>query len=259
MHREVTGRRTPGVWRCALAGALAAAALLVAPQHAAGTGNVVVIVDEPQFDPKDGNYAVFSGTVTNAPMPDSDSGCVPPGFSACTAQFVLYPPGVPGSFPIEPLLGWGEQGGPNPSPISVTINLSTTPDVFPGTYGLALRAFDTSGATWESPQVSFKWPPDDLTLSDVRLGEAASGRSTISYELDHGGTPVEKKARVSGAVFDGRDKLGLFKHKVAPGTRTRLLPRSIHRQLVEGRRYRVRLDAEDSLDREARFRGKLQR
>jgi len=259
MLRNAVDLRSLAPSRCALAALLAAAALLVAPQVAAATGNVTVTVNAPQFDPEDGNYAVFSGSVTNAPMPDSNSGCVPPGFSACVAQFVLYPAGIPASFPVGPQLTWGGQGGPNPSPVAVTINLGTAPDVFPGTYSVALRAFDTSGSTWESGQVSFDWPPDKLGLSDVRLGETAGGRSTISYDLDHGGTPFRKKARVEGSLFDGARKLGSFAHKVRPGTRTRLLPRSIHRRLVDGRRYRIRLDAEDPLDREARFRGKLAR
>ncbi len=245
--------------RIALAGLLAAAMLLVAPQGAAATGNVTVSVDPPQFDPKDGNYAVFSGSVTNAPSPDSDSGCTPPAGTGCVAQFIVYPAGVPGSLVIGPQLTWGEQGGPNPSPVSVTINLSTSTDIFPGSYGVALRAYDTSGLTWESAQVPFEWPPDRLDLSDVRLGETSSGRSTISYELDDGGTPFRRKARVAGSVFDGAKKLGSFTHKVRTGDLTRLLPGSIHRKLVEGRRYRVRLDAEDRLDREARFRGKLTR
>ena len=249
-----------GVRLGALASFLATAVSLFAPQVAGATGDVTVTVNPPQFDPKDGNYAVFSGSVTNAPAPDSDTGCFLFGTTACIAQFVLYPAGVPGSLQVGPALVWGTQGGPNPSPVSVTINLSTAPGVVPGAYSAALIGYDSDNNLWlsaKSPQ--FEWPPDKLDLSNVRLSESNSGDSTIRYELDHGGTPFTGKARVSGSVFDGSKKLGGFVDKVKPGARTRLLPDSIDRKLVEGRRYRLRLDAKDPLGREAHFRGKARR
>jgi hypothetical protein len=247
-----------------LAGVLTvAAASLVAPPLAGATGNVTVTVNPPQFDPKDGNYAVFSGSVTNAPTPDSDSGCFQFGKDAgCFAQFALFPAGVPGALQLAPQLFWGLQGTPNnTSPVAVTINMSTSPGVLPGTtYQAVLQAYDTSGLQWQSGRTQpFQWPPDKLGLSGVRLGESAGGGSTISYQLDHGGTPFPGMARVTGSVFDGPEKLGTFVRKVKPGTRTKLLPDSIDRRLVEGQRYRVRLDAKDPLRREAHFRGKLRR
>jgi hypothetical protein len=259
MPREAVDSRSPAPRLWAAATVLAVAASLIAPQVVGATGNVTVTVNPPQFDPKDGNYGVFSGSVTNASMPDSNSGCVPPGFSGCIAQFVLYPAGVPGSLLVGPQLVWGVQNTPNPSPVSVTINLSTAPGVLPGSYQVALRAFDTSGSTWESGRQPFQWPPDKLSISDVRLLESPGGDSTIRYELDHGGTPFRKKARVKGSIFDGPEKLGTFVHKVRPGTRTKLLPDSIDRRLVDGQRYRVRLDAKDPLGRVAHFRRQLER
>jgi hypothetical protein len=242
-----------------LAAFLAAAATLIAPQVAGATGNVTVTVNPPQFDPNDGNYAVFSGTVTNASLPDSDSGCIPFGAETCIAQFVLTPAGVPGTLQVGPQLTWGGQNAPNPSPVSATINLSTSPGVIPGSYTVALWAYDTSIDLWKSATQSFKWPPDALELSAVRLGDSPGGGSTLSYQLGHGGTPFAGRARVSGSVFDGSHKLGVFVDKVKPGAHTRRLPDRIDRKLVEGQRYRIRLDAKDPLGREAHFRGKVRR
>lgn len=244
-------------------GALVAAAVitvfLIAPQVAGATGNVTVTVNPPQFDPNDGNYAVFSGSVNNAPSPDSDSGCFQFGDFACQAQFVLYPAGVTANFFLGPELVWGARGSAS-SQISVTINLSTAPDVVAGTtYNVALWAYDSSGDLWQSGTQAFQWPADKLTLSKVRLGESAAGDSTIRYQLDHGGTPFRGRARVTGAVFDGSRRVGKFTHRVKAGTHTKLLPASIDRQLVDGNRYRVRLDATDSLRRQAHFRDKLKR
>jgi hypothetical protein len=232
----------------------------VAPSFAGATGNVTVTVNPPQFDPKDGNYAVFSGSVTNAPMPDSNSGCFQLGAVGCVAQFALYPAGVPGSLVLPPQLIWGLQGPPT-TPVAVTINMSTSPSVVPGTtYQATLQAYDTSGLLWESARTQpFQWPPDKLSLSKVRLGETAGGQSTIRYTLDHGGTPFRGRARISGSVFDGSQRLGKFVHRAKPGVQTRTLPDSLDRVLVEGQSYRVRLDASDSLRREAHFRGKLPR
>jgi hypothetical protein len=260
MLREGADSRSLAPRRWPLVGALAVAASLVAPQLAGATGNVTVTVNPPQFDPKDGNYGVFSGSVTNAPMPDNNSGCFQFGDVGCVAQFALYPAGVPGSFGLGPQLIWGLQGV-NTTPVAVTINMSTAPGVIPGTtYQAVLQAFDSTGALWESGRTQpFQWPPDKLTLSKVRLLESPSGDSAIRYQLGHGGTPFSKKARVQGSILDGPERLGTFTHKVRPGTRTRLLPESIDRTLVEGQSYRVRLDAKDSLAREARFRGKLER
>ena len=240
-----------------LAIGIVTAASLVGPSSAGATGNVTVSVNPPQFDPKDGNYAVFSGSVTNAPAPDSDTGCFLFGTTACIAQFVLYPAGVPGSLQVGPALVWGTQNGPNPSPVSVTINLSTAPGVVPGAYTAALIGYDSDNNLWLSAKTpQFQWPPDKLDLSNVRLSESNSGASTIRYELDHGGTPFRGRARVSGAVFDGTQQLGTFIHKVKAGVHRRLLPDSIDQRLVEGHRYRIRLDARDSLGRKAHFRGK---
>jgi hypothetical protein len=261
MLREGADSRSLAPRRWPLVGVLAVAASLVAPQLAGATGNVTVTVNPPQFDPKDGSYGLFTGSVTNAPMPDSNSGCFQFGAVGCVTQFVLYPAGVPGSLQLGPQLIWGLQNTPNPTQVAVTINLSTAPGVVPGTtYQAALQAYDTAGLLWESGRTqSFQWPPDKLTLSKVRLLESASGDSAIRYRLGHGGTPFSKKARIKGSILDGSEKLGTFTHKVRPGTRTRLLPDSIDRMLVEGQPYRVRLDAKDSLGREAHFRGKLGR
>lgn len=262
MLRNAAGERLRGMRRGAFAGAVIAAICLTAPQLAGATGNVTVTVNPPQFDPKDGNYAVFSGSVTNAPTPDSNSGCFQFGAVGCLAQFALYPSGVPGSLVLPPQLIWGLQGTPNNiTPVAVTINMRTAPDVVPGTtYQATLQAYDTAGTLWESARTqSFQWPPDKLTLSRVRLGESPSGNSTISYDLDHGGTPFRGRARVTGAVFDGSQRLGKFVHRVKAGVHTKLLPASIDRQLMEGNRYRIRLEAKDSLKREVRFRDKLER
>jgi hypothetical protein len=237
-------------------------ASLLAPQAARATGNVTVSVSPPQFDPKDGNYAVFSGSVTNAPTPDSTSGCFQFGRAiGCLAQFALYPAGVPGSFLLPPQLIWGLQGSPNPTQVAVTINMSTAPGVIPGTtYQAQLQAYDTAGTLWLSARTPpFQWPPDELSLSKIRLGETAGGRSAIRYTLSHGGTPFRGRARVTGSVFDGSERLGKFAHKVKAGATTRPLPGAIDRMLVEGQSYRVRLDARDSLRRKARFRGKRER
>jgi hypothetical protein len=243
-----------------LAIGIVAAVSLIGPTSAGAAGNVTVSVNPPQFDQKDGNYAVFSGSVTNAPSPDSDTGCFLFGTTGCIAQFVLYPAGVPGSLQVGPALVWGTQNGPNPSPVSVTINLSTAPGVVPGTYSAALIGYDSDNNLWLSPKSPpFQWPPDDLDLSNVRLSESNSGDSTIRYELDHGGTPFRGQARVRGSVFDGPDQLGTFVHKVKAGVHTRLLPDSIDRRLVEGHRYRIRLDATDSFGRKAHFRGTRER
>jgi hypothetical protein len=255
------GGRSRGIRRGALAGLLAMAICLSAPQHAGATGNVTVTVNPPQFDPKDGNYAVFSGSVTNAPTPDSTSGCFQLGAVGCATQFALFPAGVPGSFLLGPQLIWGQQGGPNPTPVTVTINMSTSPGVIPGTtYQAQLQAYDSAGTLWQSARTQpFQWPPDELTLSKVRFGETAGSQSAIRYTLNHGGTPFRGRARVSGSVFDGSERLGKFNHKVKAGATTRPLPGAIDRKLVEGKSYRVRLDATDSLRREARFRGKRER
>jgi hypothetical protein len=260
MERNAAGDRSGAVRKGALIGVLTAVMCLAAPQFAGGTGNVTVTVNPPQFDPRDGNYAVFSGSVTNAPMPDSNSGCFQFGAVGCGAQFALYPAGIPGSFVLAPQLIWGLQG-PSTTPVAVTINMSTSPDVVPGTtYQATLRAYDSSNLLWESPRTpSFQWPPDKLSLSGVRLAESPGGDSTISYQLDHGGTPFNGKARVTGTVFDGSKKLGGFVHRAKAGTSTRLLPDSVDRKLVEGNHYRVRLDAEDPLGRKAHFRGKRER
>jgi hypothetical protein len=237
------------------------ASLATAPT-ARATGNVSVTVNPPQFDPKDGNYAVFSGSVTNAPTPDSDSGCFQFGAVGCLAQFALYPAGVPGTLQLAPQLIWGLQGTPNnTTPVAVTINMSTAPGVVPGTtYQAVLQAYDTAGTLWQSARTEpFQWPSDKLTLSKVRLAESSGGDSAVRYTLDHGGTPFSGKARVMGSVFDGSRRLGKFTHKVKPGTTSRLLPASIDRKLVEGQTYRVRLDAKDPLGREAHFRGKRER
>jgi hypothetical protein len=256
---SAAGVRSPG-WRCkAFAGLLVAAVSLIAPQVAAATGNVTVTVNPPQFDPKDGNYAVFSGSVTNAPMPDGDSGCIPFGGEGCLAQFMLTPAGINGNFQIGPGLIWGIQTAPNPTQVSATINLGTSPDVVPGPYHLQLWAYDTGGQVWKSGTVQFNWPPTKLTLTKVQLGQSPGGHSTISYVLSHGGTPFAGKARVTGSVFDGSQRLGGFVDKIKAGTRTRLLPRRIDRRLVPGHSYRIRLDAKDPLGREAHFRGKRER
>jgi len=259
MLRNAREGRPLAFRRSALAGVLVVAASLVTPQVAGATGDVTVTVNPPQFDPKDGNYAVFSGSVTNAPSPDSDSGCIPFGTEACIGQFVLQPAGVPGTLQVGPPLVWGVQTEPNTTPVSATINLSTAPGVLPGSYTVALWAYDTSANVWKSGTQSFTWPPDKLGLSGVSLGGSAGGGSTIGYELDDGGTPFSGKARVAGSVLDGQKRVGRFVHKVKAGTHTKLLPNSIDRRLVEGRRYRVRLDAKDPLGREAHFRGKLRR
>jgi hypothetical protein len=238
---------------------LVTAACLAAPQMAGATGLVTVTVNPPQFDPKDGNYAVFSGSVTNTPTPDGDSGCIPFGTEGCTAQFVLTPAGIPGNLLVGPTLVWGIQTLPDTQSVSATINLSTSPGVLPGSYSVALWAYDTSANLWKSSTQSFTWPPTKLTLSRVQLGEAGGGASTISYVLSHGGTPFRGKARVTGAVFDGGRKLGGFVDKVKAGARTRVLPDKIDRKLVEGQGYRIRLDAEDPLRRHAHFRGKRTR
>jgi hypothetical protein len=78
-------------------------------------------------------------------------------------------------------------------------------------------------------------------------------------DLAHGGTPFRGRARVTGTVFDGSQRLGKFIHRVKAGVHTKPLPASIDRQLVEGNRYRVRLDAKDSLKRGVRFHDKLER
>ena len=259
MVREVEGH-VKVKRRGALAAALVTVMALVAPQLAWATGDVTVNVNQPQFDPKDGNYAVFSGSVTNAPMPDSNSGCFQFGAVGCVAQFALFPAGVPGSLQVGPQLIWGLQG-PSTSQLSVTINMSTAPGVVPGTtYQAVLLAFDSSNLLWQSGRTQpFQWPPDKLTLSKVRLGESAGGDSAISYTLNHGGTPFRGRARVRGLVFDGKQRLGKFVDRVKAGTQTSRLPELIDRRLVEGRRYRVRLDARDSLGREARFRDTLER
>jgi hypothetical protein len=261
MLREGADSRSFASRRWALASVLAVSASLLAPQVVGATGNVTVTVNPPQFDPKDGNYGVFSGSVTNAPIPDSNSGCQPIGGSGCIAQFALYPAGVPASLQVGPALVWGVQNTPNPTQVAVTINLSTAPGVVPGTtYQATLQAYDTAGLLWESGRTQpFQWPPDKLTLSKVRLLGSAGGDSAIRYQLDHGGTPFRGKARVKGSILDGSEKLGTFTHKVRPGARTRLLPDSIDGSLVDGQRYRVRLDAKDSLGREASFRGQLER
>jgi hypothetical protein len=240
--------------------ALVTVACLAAPGTAAATGPVTVTINPPQFDPKDGNYAVFSGSVTNAPMPDPDSGCFQLGAVGCEAQFALYPAGVPGSFLLGPQLIWGLQGPPT-TPIAVTINMSTSPDVVPGTtYQATLQANDSGNLLWESPRTApFQWPPTELTLSKVKLGESRGGDSTISYAVGHGGTPFRGKARVSGTILDGPQKLGGFVDHVKAGKRTRKLPDRIDRKLIEGHGYRIRLDARDSLRREAHFRGKRTR
>ncbi len=244
----------------AIAGILVAATFLLVPTFARATGPVMVTVNTPQFDQKDGNYAVFSGSVTNAPMPDSDSGCPPFGTVGCAAQFALYLAGTPDSFPLGPQLIWGLQGTLT-TQLATTINMSTSPDVIAGTtYQATLRAYDSGNVLWESGRSEpFRWPPDELTLSKVRLLGSPSGASTIRYRLGHGGTPFPGKAPVTGAVFDGSKRLGKFVHKVKAGMHTKRLPASIDRKLVEGNRYRVRLDAEDSLKREAHFRDKLKR
>jgi hypothetical protein len=262
MFREGAESRSLAPRRSALAGVLAAAIGLIAPQLAGATGNVTVTVNPPQFDPKDGNYAVFSGSVTNAPMPDSTSGCFQLGAVGCVTQFALYPAGVPGSLQLGPQLIWGLQGTPNnTSPVAVTINMSTSPAVVPGTtYQAVLQAYDSAATLWESPRTQpFQWPPDKLSLSKVRLGESAGGDSTVRYRLNHGGTPFRGRARVMGSVFDGRERLGKFVDKVKPGAQTTVLPQSIDSRLAEGELYRVRLDAKDPLRREARFRDKLER
>jgi hypothetical protein len=145
--------------------------------------------------------------------------------------------------------------------VAVTINMSTAPGVIPGTtYQAQLQAYDTAGTQWLSARTQpFQWPPDKLTLSKVRLGEAAGGQSTIRYTLNHGGTPFPGRARITGTVFDGSKRLGKFTHKVKAGVSTKALPGSIHQRLVEGAPYRVRLEAKDSLKREARFRDTLER
>jgi hypothetical protein len=242
-----------------LAGLLATTAILIIPHAALATGPVTVTVNPPQFDPKDGNYAVFSGSVANAPNPDSDTGCIPFGAEACLAQFVLYPGGVPGSLTVGPSVPWGVQGTPIPSQVSATINLSTAAGVLPGAYRVQLWAYDTSANIWQSGTQSFQWPPDKLTLSNVQLAASPGGGSVVGYQLDHGGTPFRGRASVRGSIFDGSRQLGTFVHKVKAGTHTRLLPDSIDQQLVEGNRYRIRLDARDPLGRKARFRGKRQR
>jgi hypothetical protein len=261
MAGQAAGGRSRGIRRAALVGLLTTAICLWAPQFARATGNVTLTINPPQFDPKDGNYAVFSGGVTNAPTPDQNSGCFQFGAVGCLAQFALYPAGVPGSFSLGPQLIWGLQGTPNTTPLAVTINMSTSPAVIPGTtYQAQLTAYDTAGTLWQSARTApFQWPPDKLALSKVRLGESAGGDSTLRYTLDHGGTPFRGRARVSGVVFDGSQRVGKFLDRVKAGTRTTPLPNAIDRQLVEGQRYRVRLDAKDSLGREARFRDKLER
>src|SRR5690242_8639766 len=257
-HRVGAGDSSGRPWH-ALAVFLSLAMTLVAPAVAGATGNVTVTVNPPQFDPKDGNYAVFSGSVTNAPTPDSDSGCIPFGGEGCLAQFVLSPAGINGTFQVGPGLIWGIQTAANPTEISATINLSTSPGVVAGSYNLALWAFDTNGQTWKSATVPFTWPPTKLTLTGVRLGGSAGGHSTISYVVNHGGTPFRGKAKVTGSIFDGSRKLGGFVDKTKAGKRTRLLPHRIDRRLVPGQRYRIRLDAKDPLGREAHFRGKRTR
>jgi hypothetical protein len=261
MVRSAAGGRRGGKLSGAIIGVLAAATMLVAPQVAGATGNVTVTVNPPQFDPKDGNYAVFSGSVTNAPMPDSTTGCFALGAVGCGAQFALDPAGVPGSFLLAPQLIWGQQGTPNPTQLAVTINMSTAPDVIPGTtYQAQLLAFDTSGTLWQSaPSQPFQWPPDKLTLSKVRLGESGGGDSTVRYTLNHGGTPFRGRAEVRGVIFDGQDRLGKFVDKVKPGAQATVLPQAIDRRLTEGDRYRVRLTAKDPLKREAQFRDTLER
>jgi hypothetical protein len=261
MLRDGADSRSLAARRWTLASILAVAASLVAPQAVGATGNVTVTVNPPQFDPKDGNYGLFSGSVTNAPMPDSNSGCFQFGAVGCVTQFVLYPAGVPGSLLLGPQLIWGLQGTPNTSPVAVTINLSTAPGVVPGTtYQATLQAYDTSGLLWESARTQpFQWPPDKLGLSKVQLLESAAGDSAIRYRLGHGGTPFRGKARVKGSILDGSEKLGTFTHRVRPGVRTGVLPDAIDRRLVEGQSYRVRLDAKDPLGREAHFRGKRER
>jgi hypothetical protein len=255
------GGRSRGIRRGGLAGLLATTICLSAPQFAGATGNVTVTVNPPQFDPKDGNYAVFSGSVTNAPTPDSTSGCFQLGAVGCVTQFALFPAGVPGSFLLGPQLIWGLQGAPNPTPVGVTINMSTSPGVIPGTtYQAQLQAYDSAGTLWQSARTEpFQWPPDELTLSKVRLGETAGGKSTIRYTINHGGTPFPGRARVSGLIFDGPKRIGKFSDRVRAGSSSTALPKSIDRKLVEGQRYRVRLDAKDPLRREARFRDKLER
>jgi hypothetical protein len=255
------GGRSRGIRRGALVGLLATTICLSAPQFAGATGNVTVTVNPPQFDPKDGNYAVFSGSVTNAPTPDSTSGCFQLGAVGCVTQFALFPAGVPGSLLLGPQLIWGLQGAPNPTPVGVTINMSTSPGVIPGTtYQAQLQAYDSAGTLWQSARTEpFQWPPDELTLSKVRLGETAGGKSAIRYTLNHGGTPFPGRARVSGLVFDGAKRIGKFGDRVRAGSSSTALPKSIDRKLVEGQRYRVRLDAKDPLRREARFRDKLER
>jgi hypothetical protein len=261
MAGYAAGGRSRRIRRGAFVSLLGTAICLCAPQFAGATGNVTVTVNPPQFDPKDGNYAVFSGSVTNAPMPDSNSGCFQFGAVGCVAQFALYPAGVPGSFVLPPQLIWGLQGSPNPTPIAVTINMSTSPVVIPGTtYQAQLQAYDTAGTLWLSARTApFQWPPDKLTLSKVRLGETAGGRSAIHYTLNHGGTPFRGRAQVTGQVFDGAQTVGKFSDRVKSGSRNTALPNSIDRKLVEAQRYRVKLNAKDTLARTARFRDTLER
>jgi hypothetical protein len=261
MLGNAAGGRLRGVRKGVLPGALVAAICLMAPPFAGATGNVAVTVNPPQFDPKDGNYAVFSGSVTNAPTPDSTSGCFQFGAVGCLAQFALYPAGVPGSFLLAPQLIWGLQGTPNTTPLAVTINMSTSPGVIPGTaYQAQLQAYDTAGTLWQSARTQpFQWPPDKLTLSKVRLGETAGGQSTIRYTLNHGGTPFRGRARVSGLIFDGGQRVGMFVDRARAGTSSTQLPNSVDRKLVEGQRYRVRLNAKDPLGRQTRFRDTLKR
>jgi hypothetical protein len=261
MVRSAAGGRRGGKRSGPIIGVLVAATMLVAPHVAGATGDVTVTVNAPQFDPKDGNYAAFSGTVTNASTPDSTSGCFQLGEVGCLTQFALFPAGVPGSFQLGPQLIWGLQGTPSITPVATTINMSTAPGVIPGTtYQAALFAIDSAGTLWQSARSQpFQWPPDDLSLARVSLGESRSGASTVTYTLDHGGTPFRGRARLKGQVFDGKTKLGQFVDRVKAGTHTRVLPKSIDRRLVEGQRYRVRLDARDTLSREAHFRDKLRR
>lgn len=223
------GGRRGGKRTGALGVAVVMAVFLIAAQGAGATGNVAVTVNAPQFDPKDGNYAVFSGTVTNAPTPDSASGCFQLGDVGCTGQFVLYPAGVPGFFQVGPQLIWGLQGTANTTPLAVTIDMSTSPGVIPGTtYQAALMAVDSAGTLWLSERSQpFQWPPDKLAISKVSLGESRTGVSTVTYTLDHGGTPFRGRARLRGQVFDGKERLGRFVDRVKAGVHTRVLPRAI--------------------------------